>query len=204
MQQRWWLVAAGVVGIGLAILLFPRPDTGSEVPDADPTNTQPLDFRQAKPKTGEHRVMRAASAKKLPMEHQQMRLGPNPVALEYAKARDNPASLYAGRATGPWAVIKRQLGLNGSEQALALSDEITPLVADLRMLRRDPSSARSWDELEVQQRDLHARVAASDVAAIDELLVTSLGRVEGYIGDYHKAMDLKAAADEGENTESKE
>ena len=36
MKQKWWLVAAGLVGIGLAILLFPKPDTGSSIPDPTP------------------------------------------------------------------------------------------------------------------------------------------------------------------------
>ena len=35
-KQKWWLIAAGLVGIGLAILLFPKPDTGSSIPDPTP------------------------------------------------------------------------------------------------------------------------------------------------------------------------
>ena len=33
MNQRWWIAIVGVVGIGLAFLLFPKPNTGEDIPD---------------------------------------------------------------------------------------------------------------------------------------------------------------------------
>ena len=48
MNQRWSIAIVAVVGIGLAMLLFPRPDTGGSIPGSDPANVDPLGFENGK------------------------------------------------------------------------------------------------------------------------------------------------------------
>lgn len=193
MQQKWWLIAAGVLGIGLAVLLFPRPDTGGTVPSgADPLNTNPLDFKR----TEDGKPARIARAQNGTVDPRAMRrearppeerLGANPMAGELAKRRSSPEAIFAGRASGPWTIVRRQLLLMADDaDAKVLAEELSGLVLALRGLRRDPESG-DYATLEQQQRDFLAKVRAHSDWMGDEILVASLERVDGILVEYAQA-----------------
>src|SRR5687767_14889111 len=106
-MKKWWLIGAGVVGIGLAVVLFPRPDTG-----ADPAVAEDPQFagRAERLNNGVVRpgVDPATVRGRTPVDQ---RNGPTPMAAENAKRRAMPEAVYAGRATAPLAMIRRELFL---------------------------------------------------------------------------------------------
>lgn len=199
MQQKWWLVAAGVIGIGLAVLLFPRPDTGGDVPAADPRNTDPLDFKSGDRPRVIARGVPGPDGKIDPrgvrrdVRSPEDRLGPNPVAADLAKRRGTPEAIHAGRASGPWTVVRRQLMLmNDEEGTSAFSAEVEAVVLALRNLRREPEGG-DYAALEAQQKDLIARIRANEAWMSDPVIVASVDRLDGILAEYHEDV---AGADE--------
>lgn len=200
MQQKWWLIAAGVIGIGLAVLLFPRPDTG-DAPPADPTNTHPLDFKGEKSADGA--TLAAGTARVEPprstrrASRPEARLGPNPVAAEIASKR-SPEGIYAGRLSGPWTVVRRQLTLMKDDaEAQAFAAELEPLVTELRNLRRDPESG-DYAQLEARQKELLVKARAHEAWMADATYAASIDRVEQIIAEYHENVAATDAANDAE------
>lgn len=192
MQQRWWLLAAGIVGIGLAILLFPRPDTGGG--EADMSNRDPLDFTAEGVKERPGRF-RPGSDPNMPLHRdlpKDQRKGPNPMAEAAAARRAVPEAQYAGRVSAPFTLIRRQLLQEGSDEATVLAQDVTKMISDLRTLRRDPE-VFTWEELEVRMDDIVERVEASSFVE-DPLVEQSVQRIEDTVAEYH---EVKEAEPEG-------
>lgn len=135
MQQRWWLFGVGAVGIVLAVLLFPRPDTGSDMPDPDPSNIDPMNFKEEKPLSG---AVRPGFTPKPKTDPARMRTGTKPEMEEILEKRGQPAAIYSAKLQGPLGALKYALRKEGSDEARALSDELTPVITELRTNRRDP------------------------------------------------------------------
>ncbi|NCG17736.1 MAG: hypothetical protein GWP91_01820 [Rhodobacterales bacterium] len=146
MQQQWWLITAGFVGLGLAFILMPRPDTGESL-EVDPTNVAPLDFdgnavvndpkhiSMNRTKSADPSKLRVTRRDQIPI---QKRMGANPVAAAQLKARSTPDAVYAGRVSGPLAGARRQLMLMEDEDAKAHGESLAQIILDLRALRRTP------------------------------------------------------------------
>lgn len=208
MQQKWWLVAAGVVGIGLAVLLFPRPDTGGPPKPAQApavgsdgveaprraVDVRPFDRSTQAPRvravnpTGEDDVL-------LRPDPNLDRNGPNPIAALNMK-NVTPEAIHAGRAAGPWTVIRRQLlRMEGDPDAQAFSEQFAPMVEQLRTLRMEPESA-DYAQLEEQQRKYLEVVRSNPAWMSDEIVKASVERLSLIHDAYHEAVAARSG--EGE------
>jgi len=106
MQQRWWLLAVAVLGIGLAVLLIPRPDTG-EIPELPPEAPAPAPVRPPRPD----------KADLIP--------GPPPGAEKVIAQRNRPSSKASRELAAPMGGIRYTLGGLGSDDAKDLSERIS-------------------------------------------------------------------------------
>lgn len=204
MQQKWWLVAAGVVGIGLAVLLFPRPDTGGppSTPPARhvasegvPVPRPALEALPGDPAGNGPRVRavtrRDEATAPLRPELAVERNGPNPIAALNMK-NVTPEAIHAGRAAGPWTVIRRQLlRMEGDPDAQAFSEQFAPMVEQLRTLRTDPESA-DYAQLEEQQRKYLDVVKSNPAWMSDEIVKASVERLELIHDAYHEAIAARS------------
>jgi hypothetical protein len=201
MQQKWWLVAAGALGIGLAILLFPKPDTGDDIPSANPENRRPLDFKGQSPDKAERPVLPNGPKRRpilpgepanpalmrRPLEEGHVRRGPNPIAAETIKRRSQPESLYAGRASAPFSMIRRELLLMGTDESKEIANEMASLISDLRSQRRDPDLF-PWDELEGRMNGMGDQLKGTDYMS-NEQISQSLTRLDGILVEYKEAAE---------------
>jgi len=183
MQQKWWLIAAGVVGIGMAIVLFPRPDTGEDIPEADLTNADPLNFKEPGQEKAKASKTLPGGAKRRATMRRDLNVqdlskrGPLPLAHAASRRKAAPEAVFAGRASGPWTIIRRQLILTETEAGKEMADEIAPLVSDLRSIRRDPMSL-DWDEIVADQLALADDVRGNEAWMADETTVRSMERLD--------------------------
>ncbi|HHO54204.1 MAG TPA: hypothetical protein ENK18_25875 [Deltaproteobacteria bacterium] len=183
MQQRWWIAVIAVLGIGLAVFLFPRPDTGEDIPEADPTNTNPLDFDAGS--QGTVRPPRDQRASKPGKKGKGVK-GVKPGMERIMELRNRPDAVFAGRLTAPWSAIRYTLMQQQDEDASILADEIGKVLADLQIARRDPTKTRAFDELEDNLADLEEKVLASPWAD-DETIAASLDRQNSMLDSFHEA-----------------
>jgi hypothetical protein len=107
MQQRWWLIAVVVVGIGLAILLVPRPDTG-EIPEAPP---------EVKP-------VPAAPAPRAKPDKADILPGPPPGAEKVIAQRNRPSAKASRELAAPLGAIRYALRRVGTEASADLSARV--------------------------------------------------------------------------------
>ncbi len=196
MQQKWWLVAAGVVGLGLAIILMPRPDTGADL-EVNPTNVDPLNFdgdapakdpkniSMSKAGEGDDGKVRVARRDLIPVEE---RMGANPVAAAQLSARNTPDAVYAGRISGPLAGARRQLLMMEDPEAKEHAESIAQLILDLRALRRSPDDFE-FAPLEVRVQkfidDMNARPAWLE----DEILNQVVVNVDKLLAEHEEAVN---------------
>lgn len=199
-MQRWWLVGAGVIGIALAIVLFPRPDTGGVVPQPDPTNNQPLNFQRPSPDdpgTADDPLARkglsrpGADPTKIRAIHDRKsikpeeRNGPNPLAAESARKRSQPEAVYAGRASAPFTLIRRELLREDTDESRALAEEMTLLITDLRSQRRDPDSFE-WGALETRMKESADKLRGTNYESNADI-AQSLVRLDDILNEYHES-----------------
>jgi len=150
MSQRWWLVGVAGVGVVLAVLLVPRPDTGADIPEANPENTRPLDFKQdpvaaPTPAPAPTRRAKAEEAPKVGLKRGPMpeRVAPenanlSPEQKEWIERRNAKDPTAARAMGGPMGELRRQLYLDGSDEAKALIAKIAPVQAEMNDLGQNP------------------------------------------------------------------
>lgn len=206
-MQRWWLIVAGIVGIGLAVLLVPRPDTGAEVPKVNLDNVEvpPLPpIRQNKalplqdPSEGDQQA--SADATSSPGEPTatiprgligpgHIRSGPllNPKAQRLAAMRDTPEARFAARTMGPWTQVRRLLAIKQADQSEV--QQVQDLVDGLRQMFRDPTSSDAGS-LEQKQTALIDQIRKTDGG--DPEIEKMLGLIEQRTSEYH--MDQRKNA----------
>lgn len=193
MQQKWWIAAAIGLSIALAVVFFPAHDTGPNIPDANPDNASPLEFKgDGQPK----RVVLGDGKNPINGRHLRPldeRMGPNPVAAEMMMGRQTPEAIHAGRLSGPWTVIRRQLMTGDIEEARAWGEGLAPLILDLRAMRRDPNSG-DWSELETRQRAMLDDLKTHSTWLEDELTAQQLDRIEEIFTAYEEAKAKAAEA----------
>lgn len=187
MNQRWWIAIVAVVGIGLAVLLFPRPDTGGDIPGANPGNVDPTDFKNGENLPPNSAVNPRIVGRPRPaIDPDRVRSGIKPGAENRAALRNRPEAIYASKLITPFSAIRFTLMKEGSEPAKALAEEVGSLMNDdLRKVRLDPDSV-PWADLEKEMDATVATIAASPFAS-DETIARSLGRYKEFIDEYHSA-----------------
>ena len=175
-MQRWWLVVAGILGVALAVLLIPRPDTGGEVRERpigeidveDPARrgdeglvtvgTRPGGGMGEIGPDGQPIAGDPASGEIVRRDE------PNPKAAALAARRDVPEVRYAGKALAPWTQVRRLLSMKSGEnddpELAALRDRADEMTRDLRLMLRDPSRV-DWAGFEAAQAELAADIRAS-------------------------------------------
>jgi hypothetical protein len=183
MQQRWWLFGVGAVGIVLAILLFPRPDTGDDMPAPDPSNIDPTNFRTEKPLSG---AIRPGATPRPKLPEDRMRTGPKPGMEEIRELRSTPAAVYSAKFQGPFSGIRYALRKEGSDEARALSDEIAPIIEALRDNRRDPSS-NPMDALLPQLAATIEKVSSSPFGELPDV-IAAVQQYEKVLAEYEEAI----------------
>lgn len=167
-MQKWWLIGAGVVGVGLAVLLLGRPlDTGEDVgpvagpgvelPDQGPgaqpgglvrgadgggDDAEPGTVRAGQPLTAPPAVRPAGMMVRpgaAEINPETLTPGANPLARRAAARRDTPEARYAARTTAPWTQIRREIS-----KAAPSDPAAQELVGEVQSL---------LDELRVTQRN---------------------------------------------------
>jgi hypothetical protein len=177
MRQRWWIAIVAVVGIGLAILLFPRPDTGEAIEGTDPASQAVAEGKAPRPRA--------------PADPNRERPGVRPGMEEVAAKRNRPEAIYASKLVTPFSSIRYTLVKEGSEPAKALAEEISGTMAELRTVRLDPD-AQAWDDLQAKTDAMIAKVKASPFAT-NEQITRSLKRYDDFVAEYHKAIEAGGA-----------
>jgi hypothetical protein len=187
MKQRWWIAIVAVLGIGLAVLLFPRPDTGGQVPVGD-AGGEPVVFEDGEaPEHGMSAV--APGARRVrPPEAGQKRKRPTakpPSVLRERRSRTEV--IYASKLVTPFSAIRYTLMRMGDDAAAqALAEDVgVVLNGDIRTMRLDPDST-NWDDLQVKTDAAIAQVAASSFAK-DPTISKSLERYQEFVAEYHEA-----------------
>ncbi len=202
-MKRWWLIAlAGVLGIGLAVLLVPRPDTGGEAPERAqhlprikgsdvPEVTGQEDWHPERVRQGAEdgpgRTVRTG-----PMERDGQGVGEgNPLSQATVEARNTPEMRSITRAATPWVQITRLLrGAEGDPLAAELADESNQLVKELRDARREPWNL-DYQEYASRQQSLVGAIRQS--GSMDPELDKALQRVEQIMAEYDTELqNLKA------------
>ena len=92
-----------VVGIVLAVLLFPRPDTGGAVPGSGSDQHRPAELRRrsgARAGRGDPAPVEAA------VDPERVVTGPKPGTEALMAARNRPEAIYAGKIITPLSAIR--------------------------------------------------------------------------------------------------
>jgi hypothetical protein len=129
-MQRWWLLGVAVLGVGVAILLIPRPDTGADIEPAKPVAPVGVEAGQEPaPRDGAPRVRPSPD---------QMRPGPPPGAEKALAERNSPEAMAAKELATPWGIIRYKLNKEGSDEAKAMGAKIAPVQASFSRHIRTP------------------------------------------------------------------
>lgn len=201
-MQRWWLIVAGVVGIGLAVLLVPRPDTGGDVPEVDLTGVEvpelppireneTLPLRRSgdgtsagTPTTGGGALDDRARALMEPQGVLPNKPDLNPKAARVAARRDTPEARYAAKAMGPWTQVRRLLSIKQADEQTV--ETVEGMVDDLRTMFRDPTTVDA-SEMEQKQVELIEELRGSPDH--DEEIEKMLTLIETRLEEYHADRD---------------
>jgi len=182
MTQRWWVAIVAVAGIALAILLFPRPDTGDD----------PVELRAPRPPPATQGSRPGIVSTPAPPGH--MIEGPRPDAAEVMARRATPEATYANLLIGPVSSFKYTIRKQGAtpEEAAPIEDKVDAVVTELRAVRTDPE-ARPWSEIEASVEELITMVATSEYGS--SLDVTrSVDRARMLLEQYHTSPTGPTAA----------
>lgn len=171
MNQRWWLAIVGIVAVGLVFLLFPRPDTGEDIPDPDPQNAPFKEGKRNRPKA--------------PVDPERVATGPNPAQEAVREKRNRPEVAYATKLVTPFSAMRYTLAREGSAEAKALADEVAATMGEIRTIRLDPD-AMTWEEMKTKTDAMIAKIEASKFAS-DPSIIKSLERYRQFIGEYEQA-----------------
>jgi len=197
-MQRWWLVVAGVVGIGLAVLLVPRPDTGDAVADREAVKVEPgagpIDDGSEPTLVGRTPVTDASPAigpDGVPhmlqpsgtIEYGKVPGDSNPRAARMSARVDTPEGRYAGKALAPWTQVRRELAEQTAD-AGEIQVEVDRMIDDMRVMLRDPPGTDAA-EIEKRQVELISQLRASEYndPEMEKMLTLLDTRLEEYRAD---------------------
>lgn len=204
-MKRIWIPVAGVVGIGLALLLIPRPDTGGDVPEADlgsvegPTTfVNPKEARAAaRAKAREEREAAAARGEPVAPAPSSEPGGPDPLGLQERRVRPEvaerqhqrlrPEYVMANKTSTPWTVARGEIGISQPADAgrERLLEDIDLLLSDLEVIKQDPNKW-DWATIEARQRNLMTSVERSGRMTDD--IRSAFGTLNQHLGSYGEAQ----------------
>lgn len=186
---------AGVVGILIAFLVFPSPDTGGDVPDrviaaqteapSTPGMELPTEVEEGNgmatrpmltPTTGS-RTLNPSEFPRGTVEN-----GVNPLAAGLIEHKNTPDAIFAGRFSGPWTLLRRDL--LRQEGAEEVAGRVNELVGDLREARRDPEKA-DFTTLDQRQRQLLAELRGS--MWVNDDVSRNLDRIDQLLAEWDES-----------------
>jgi hypothetical protein len=177
MKRNWWVAVVAVLGVGLAILLFPRPDTGAD----------PMTGRVVRSDPPPPAVASSSSAVPRPQVERPLNMVPDtrPEALEYKARRATPESVYGNMLIGPVAGIKYSIKKvqPQTDEVPAIEAKIDALVTELREVRNNPAG-RPWSEVEASVQALLLMVDGSSYGS-DPDVQRSVERARMLLSQYH-------------------
>jgi hypothetical protein len=182
MKQGWWIAIVAVVGVVLAFLLFPRPDTGAALPGASPDVAKP-----GRPTPAGDQA--AGETPRGAVDPSRVRTGIKPGQEGLVAKRNRPEVIYASKLVTPFSAIRYGLIKDGSEEAKTLVDHIATVMTALHDMRLDPDSM-TWDELQAKTDAQIAEIKASKFATNDQV-VKSLERYDQFITEYKTAKQAE-------------
>lgn len=194
MRQRWWIGVVALVGIVLAVLLFPRPDTGADI-TVDATSDDPDDEGVAS-----NDDQQATRRDRRERRAGRVGTGPKPGAAAALAARHRPEIVYSSKIIAPWSAIRYVLLKEGTPEAKTLADELgNGVMAELRNIRNAEDVESSWLAAEPKMAEAATKVAASSWGK-NETVVKSLDRYRLLLAEFHQAKENggTAPAPEGE------
>ncbi len=178
MQKKWIAAIAGVVGIGIAVVMIPMPDTGGDVPDYVSPEVDVSDLEAAPPPADDAPLERApvatdvaadptgsvVDASAVPVARVGVKARPgarvsgqpipgaiNPVAEERADLlHSSPEGQAALTMAAPWAEIGRVASAAGDAE---LAEAASGLAESVRDWRRE-LDFEAFPELVATQRDM--------------------------------------------------
>lgn len=206
-MQRWWLVVAGIVGIGLAVLLIPRPDTGGEIPSQDLSGIEVPQTRtpqadegviraKRRPDGSRDRTMMGSRDDGSTVRTKEATIDPapgavtriNPKASRLDMRRNTPETQYARKTLAPWTQLRRLVAQQGPTEGegLQLLRELESMNSDVREMMREPWN---FDGAEMAQRteSLIERVRDSEFHDAETEKMAAV--IETRLGDYRAEAD---------------
>lgn len=175
MIQKKWLAGAGVVGVVLAIALFPKPDTGDDIDVTAPVSAPPpvLASTEAPPPAPVEEPPRRLRGSKQPIAE---RTGANPARAATQARRSDPNAVSATMAVAPMGGIRRELARAGTPEAAELSKEIQGVQEELQAVRADPAN-NPFADVEPTVRRLMETIRATEFID-NEIVLASVERIE--------------------------
>lgn len=161
-MKRWWIwLAAAVVGVVLAVLLIPSPDTGGDLAER-PERLPRIEPEEAAAPADEdwHPVRTRPGLEPRPEpETRPDRTPPdgpvgNPISTALEEARQEPEVRALLRTTSTWTQVKRLLHGHDEDPLIPpLIDQTAQLVRDLRQDAMDPYTLE-YAEYDRRMREL--------------------------------------------------
>lgn len=182
-MNRWWIVGAGAVGIGLAVLMIPKADTGGDIPVLDvqvQTRTEAGErvdegAMNRDPDAPAKNKVRPPSKSEIAAARARAEEEPNPLAERLSHLVITPEVKTASGLQAPWTDTRRKLAAAGGADAADLTGRINKLNSSMARFRRSPGSAE-WSDFEAEQTQLLADIRGSRFHTSD--VETSLQLVE--------------------------
>ncbi len=157
-----WIFVAMLVGLVLAVVLMPRPDTGPELTPLQPSSSQsmeaPAGDREAQNEPDAAPQAVSSTAEMLKPQIRPPGLDRNRDPMEQRNERNErlkePIPVAVGRVMGPWTQVRRLLNTHTDDPfSMQLAERTQNLLLELRQLRRDPVDS-NWSEIHASQREL--------------------------------------------------
>ncbi|MCB9688543.1 MAG: hypothetical protein H6735_26130 [Alphaproteobacteria bacterium] len=192
MKGRWWIAVVAALGLVMAVLLMPKPNTGADVVRTDGGTPAPAGVA-VEPGT----VVRANGGAPRPeRDLSRMVTGQKPGMERFTERRNRPEVIYSGKLIAPWAAVRYVLLKDGSDDAKALADELNQgVLTDLRSIRTEEDSRAAMDALEPGMVTAAATVRAS-AWADDPTVTQAMSRYEALLAEYHQALESQGVATE--------
>lgn len=196
MKGRWWIAVVAALGLVLAFLLMPKPNTGVDVVRPD-GQASPAPSPGAGAGVEPGTVVRSDRTGPRPEKDlSRMVTGQKPGMERFLEHRNRPEVVYSGKLIAPWAAVRYILLKDGSDDAKALADELNQgVLTDLRGIRNEEDSRAAMDAVEPEMAKAAETVRASKWAD-DPTVAQAMTRYEALLVEYHQALDSQGVATE--------
>lgn len=152
-MQRWWIAVVAVIGIGLAFLLFPRPDRGASVTTGERPSTavlqteeNPFDPPTVAPEPEPAPAFGSRDKVRRPEPPQKVSPEVREAQLRLAELRSRPDAQASARLIGAWSGVRKTLLDSEVDEAADLAERLRQPLSDLVEFRRNPERAVPFDQ----------------------------------------------------------